>query len=396
MIKRFLVAFVLVVVVCGGLVGFNLFRSKMISDFFANQQMPAATISAVEVKPVTWTPEIDAIGTLFASQGVDVATPIEGVVKSIEFKANDSVEEGELLVQIDDAVERADILSAEAAVERDRAAMARAEQLTDRGVSSDAALEQAESALAVSRSNLARLRATIDLKAVEAPFSGIIGIPKIEVGQYVQPGMVVATLQQLGTMRVDFTVPEQEMANLRMGQAVSFGIGEDDFPYDGRIIGIEPKVDPQTRLISVRAEAANPDSELRPGQFARIRLQLPPVDDVIVVPQTAVVTSLYGDYVYAVEPSEVEADASPDSAAEAPETPPSAASSGDGPQLVAKQIFVEIGRRQGNVVEVRKGLEPGQTIVTSGQNKLANNMPVKIDNDIDPAAVALGEGDGRS
>ncbi|HEX9904952.1 MAG TPA: efflux RND transporter periplasmic adaptor subunit [Propylenella sp.] len=396
MIKRFLVALVLVVVVCGGLVGFNLFRSKMISDFFANQQMPAATISAVEVKPVTWTPEIDAIGTLFASQGVDVATPIEGVVKSIEFKANDSVEEGELLVQIDDAVERADILSAEAAVERDRAAMARAEQLTDRGVSSDAALEQAESALAVSRSNLARLRATIDLKAVEAPFSGIIGIPKIEVGQYVQPGMVVATLQQLGTMRVDFTVPEQEMANLRMGQAVSFGIGEDDFPYDGRIIGIEPKVDPQTRLISVRAEAANPDSELRPGQFARIRLQLPPVDDVIVVPQTAVVTSLYGDYVYAVEPSEVEADASPDSAAEAPETPPSAASSGDGPQLVAKQIFVEIGRRQGNVVEVRKGLEPGQTIVTSGQNKLANNMPVKIDNDIDPAAVALGEGDGRS
>ena len=396
MIKRFLVALVLVVVVCGGLVGFNLFRSKMISDFFANQQMPAATISAVEVKPVTWTPEIDAIGTLFASQGVDVATPIEGVVKSIEFKANDSVEEGELLVQIDDAVERADILSAEAAVERDRAAMARAEQLTDRGVSSDAALEQAESALAVSRSNLARLRATIDLKAVEAPFSGIIGIPKIEVGQYVQPGMVVATLQQLGTMRVDFTVPEQEMANLRMGQAVSFGIGEDDFPYDGRIIGIEPKVDPQTRLISVRAEAANPDSELRPGQFARIRLQLPPVDDVIVVPQTAVVTSLYGDYVYAVEPSEVKADASPDSAAEAPETPPAAASSGDGPQLVAKQVFVEIGRRQGNVVEVRKGLEPGQTIVTSGQNKLANNMPVKIDNDIDPAAVALGEGDGRS
>jgi len=396
MIKRFLVALVLVVVVCGGLVGFNLFRSKMISDFFANQQMPAATISAVEVKPVTWTPEIDAIGTLFASQGVDVATPIEGVVKSIEFKANDSVEEGELLVQIDDAVERADILSAEAAVERDRAAMARAEQLTDRGVSSDAALEQAESALAVSRSNLARLRATIDLKAVEAPFSGIIGIPKIEVGQYVQPGMVVATLQQLGTMRVDFTVPEQEMANLRMGQAVSFGIGEDDFPYDGRIIGIEPKVDPQTRLISVRAEAANPDSELRPGQFARIRLQLPPVDDVIVVPQTAVVTSLYGDYVYAVEPSEVKADASPDSAAEAPETPPSSASSRDGPQLVAKQIFVEIGRRQGNVVEVRKGLEPGQTIVTSGQNKLANNMPVKIDNDIDPAAVALGEGDGRS
>ena len=333
-----------------------------------------------------------------------MATPIEGVVESIEFGANDSVEKGALLMQIDDAVERADILSAEAAVARDRAALARAEQLSDRGVSSEAALEQAESALAVSQSNLARLRATIDLKAVEAPFSGIMGIPRIEVGQYVQPGTVVATLQQLGTMRVDFTVPEQEMANLQMGQPASFGTGEDDFPYDGRIIGIDPKVDPQTRLISVRAEAANPDSELRPGQFARIRLQLPPVDGVIVVPQTAVVTSLYGDYVYAVEPREAEADAAApqtadaasDSEAEEEQTAPAAAPNGDGPQLVAKQVFVEIGRRQGNVVEVRKGLEAGQTIVTSGQNKLANNMPVKIDNDIDPAAVALGDGDGAS
>lgn len=391
MVKRFVIALILVVFIGGLLVGYNLFRSKMIADFFANMQTPAVTVSATEVHPTTWTPEIEAIGTLRAAQGVNVAVEAAGVVKSIAFEPNDHIEAGQLLIQIDDAVERADLMSVEAALERDRAALERARRLRESGVTAESNLEDAQTAYAASESALARIRAVIDQKQIEAPFSGTIGIPRIDEGEYVQPGTVIATLQQLDTMKVDFTVPEQLLNDLHIGQAASFGLTEEAFPYKGKIIGIDPKVDPQTRLISVRAEVENPNAELRPGQFARVRVQLPPVEDVIALTQTAVVTSLYGDYVYVVEKAD---EASSDGGSgDGSDGAGQTADDGQTERLVAKQIFVETGRRQGNEVEITKGLEPGQTVVTSGQNKLANNTPVTINNSVDPAALAL---DGES
>jgi len=191
-----------------------------------------------------------------------------------------------------------------------------------------------------------------------------------------------------------------------MDQTALFGLLENEFPYQGRIIGIDPKIDPETRMVSVRAELANPDDELRPGQFVRVRVELPSVENVIALPQTSVVTSLYGDYVYVVAEAEAAPattgavlDATPDATdgAEAAETPPPGIlAEADEQRLVAKQVFVRIGRRQGNLIEIVEGLEAGQTVVTSGQNKLANNMPVTINNDVDPAAIALDGGDGAS
>jgi membrane fusion protein (multidrug efflux system) len=417
----------------------------MIGEFFANMQPPAMTVSATTVERSTWTPEIRAIGTLWAIQGVDVAAQVAGVVQSIAFTANDRVAEGDLLVQIEDSVERADLMSAEAALARDRASLERAQRLRETGVSSEATLEEAESAMAASESALARIQAVLDQKAIEAPFSGVIGIPRVEVGQYVQPGTTVATLQQLDTMRVDFTVPEQQIDQITMDQPATFGLTEENFGYQGRVIGIDPKIDPQTRLVSVRAEVENPKSELRPGQFVRVRVELPAAEGVIALPQTAVVTSLYGDYVYVVEeadaaasasptpatdsaqpaeggndaalretlPAEASADAEPAAETAAPEAAAPESQSGEatsqapaegtaasapaeGEKLVAKQVFVKIGRRQGDLIEIESGLEPGQVVVTSGQNKLANNTPIVINNDVDPAELAQEDGDGAS
>jgi membrane fusion protein (multidrug efflux system) len=393
-------------------------------------QPPAVTVSATTVDRTTRNPEIRAIGTLWAIQGVDVAAQVAGVVKSIAFTANDRVEEGALLVQIDDAVESADLMSGEAALSRDRASLERAERLRKTGVSSDASLEEAESAMAASESALARIRAVLDQKAIEAPFSGTVGIPKIEVGQYIQPGTTVATLQQLDTMRVDFTVPEQLVDQITMDQSATFGLTEENFAYKGRVIGIDPKIDPQTRLVSVRAEVENPNGELRPGQFVRVRVELPAADGVIALPQTAVVTSLYGDYVYVVEkadeaaaspapaasepaqgdtalreslPTEAAADqpasegtATDAPAAEAAPADAAAPAAAEGEKLVAKQVFVKLGRRQGDQIEIASGLEPGQTVVTSGQNKLSNNAPVTIDNAVDPAKLAQEARDNAS
>jgi membrane fusion protein (multidrug efflux system) len=381
MTKRFIIAAVLLVVVCGGLIGFNLFRAKMIGDFFANRQMPSVAVSATEVQPRSWTPEIEAIGSLVATHGVDVAVEVAGVVKTIEFAANEQVEEGQLLVQIDDAIERADLISAEAAVERDRAQAERVRTLRRNNVSSEATLETATSALAESESALARIRAVLEQKAVEAPFAGEIGIPRVDVGEYIQPGSVIATLQQLTRMKADFTVPEQLLPDLAIGQAGTFGLDGDTFDHTGEITGIDPKVDPQTRLVAVQAVVENPDGTLRPGQFVRIRLQLPEVAEVIALPQTSVVASLYGSYVYVVEPAAPAEGAAP--AAESGEV--AAAGEVAAPQLVARQVFVKTGRRQGNLIEIAEG---GQQVVTGGQNKLATGMPVTIDNEIDPAALS--------
>ncbi len=409
MVKRFAIALVLVVLVCGGLVGFNLFRSKMIGEFFANMPVQNIAVSTTNVEASTWKPQIDAIGTLRAAQGVDVATEAAGVVTSIDFQANDHIEKNALLVQLDDAVERADLMSAEAAVDRDRAQLERAKRLRTTGVNSQATLDDAQSALAASTSALAKVRAVLEQKSIEAPFAGVIGIPRIDVGEYLQPGAVIATLQQLDTMKVDFTVPEQQVDNISMEQPASFSLTGTDFAYDGKIVGIDPKIDPQTRLVSVRAEVKNPKGELRPGQFVRVRVELPAIDNVIALPQTAVVTSLYGDYVFVVEPegkaaegSTTGGDTTPTQGSDdtlrttiTPEGGATDAAKSDA-KLIAKQVFVQIGRRQGDLVQVSSGLSVGQVVVTSGQNKLANNAHVTINNEANPAAVALDGGDGKS
>ena len=396
MMKRLVIAIVLLGAISGGLVGFNLFRQQAIEEFFATMQPPAVTVSASKVDVVTWKPTIEAFGTVGAAQGVDVAAQTAGVVQDILFAANDRVEEGQLLVQIEDAVEQADLIAARAAVERDRQALERVKTLSERGVSSSANLETAESELAASTSQLQRLEAVLEQKAIEAPFAGVIGIPRIDLGQYVSPGDAIATLQNLDRMRVDFTVREQDLARIEIGQPIRSGVATDELTFEGRITGIEPRVDPASRLVAVRAKIDNADGELRPGQFARVEVVLPEEDGIIAVPQTAVISSLYGDYVYVVSPRSTE-ERDEDSQGE-PLT--SSVLSGQAraqntddeePPLIARQVFVRTGRRSGGMVEIVEGLEIGQQVVTAGQNKLSSGARVIIDNTVDPGR---GEGAG--
>ena len=331
MIKRFIIALVLLVLVVGGIVGFNMFRDKAISDFFANMPVQPLTVSTVEVEPMTWTPDIQAIGTVGAETSV----------------------------------------------------------------------EQAQAAAAASAAQGAKLEAVLEQKRLVAPFKGTLGIPRIDVGQFVQPGTTVATLQDLDTMRADFSVPEQRLTEIEIGQPVRFGLNENDLPFEGKIIGIDPKVDPNTRLVFVRAEIENPEGKLSPGQFVQVRVLLPREDGVIAVPQTAVVTSLYGDYVYAVRPAEEkERDAAAQPAASGGEAAPAEgeapaaqqpAAQGEAPKLQARQIFVKIGRRSGGRIEITEGLKAGDQIITAGQNRISNGAPIVIDNTVQPTTAGEAE-----
>jgi len=373
-IKRFIIAIILLAIVAGGIVGFNMFRDNAIEQFFANMPVQPTTVSTIKVEPMTWEPGIETIGTVSAAQGVDLTVETTGIVRDLPFAANAQIAKDEVLLQLDDAVQRADLEAAKTQAALDAQALERALELQRRGVGSQVALEAARAAAETSASNVVKLEAVLDQKVLKAPFSGTVGIPRVEPGQYISPGTVVATLQDLSTMRADFTVPEQQLGLLTMGQSVQFGLTGDDMPFQGTITGIDPKVDPQSRLVSVRAEISNPDGKLSPGQFVQVRVDLPKQDNVIAIPDTALVTSLYGDYVFVVKPAEPKPDA--------PAAP--AAGAEAAPALQVSQVFVTPGRRNAGKVEITANLEAGAEVVSAGQNRLSNGGPVVIDNSVTP------------
>ncbi|TIM42783.1 efflux RND transporter periplasmic adaptor subunit [Mesorhizobium sp.] len=413
-IKRFIIAFILLVLVCGGIVGFNLFRDNAMQQFFATMKPPAATVSTTIVKPTEWTPGVEAIGTVSAVRGVDLTVETAGIVKDILFHANQKVEANASLLQLDDAAERADLDATKAQAALDQTALTRALELQKRDVGSESTLDTARAAALASASRVNRLQAVLKQKLLTAPFGGTVGIPRIDLGQYLSPGTSVATLQDLETMRADFSVPEQQLPLLKIGQTVRLGIGDGELPFAGTIRGIDPKIDPTSRLVTVRAEVANPEGKLTPGQFVQVRVELPEENNVLTVPQTALTSSLYGDFVFVVRPAKPAAanGAAPAAAANAEEKPTtdsakpateapaakpeeqSAAAPAEPteeeqkPQLVLAQVFVKPGRRNAGLVEILDGIAPGDEVVTAGQNRLANGMSVAVDNTIDPTKPA--------
>ena len=292
---------------------------------------------------------------------------------------------GQVLVQIDDLVERAGLVAARSTVAATQDAFDRTQQLFGRNIATTADLQAAENKLDQAKGSLAQIEATLAQKAIKAPFAGTIGIPKVDLGQFITAGTSIATLQDLTRMQVDFTVPEQDLPQISRGQPVSLGLSEDHLDFKGSITGIDPRIDATSRLVSVQAVVDNAGGTLRPGQFARVRIQLPEEPSVIALPQTAVVISLYGSYVYQV------VDAPPAEGAS-----PAADGKPAEPKLEAKQIFVETGRRSGTQIEITKGIEPGMQIVSSGQNKLSNGSPVAVDNSVNPGvASAAAEGPAK-
>ena len=209
----------------------------------------------------------------------------------------------------------------------------------------------------------------LETKRLAAPFAGIVGIPQIEEGQFVTAGTVYATLQDRDNMRVDFNLTEQQVGLVSAGQTVTVQTEVGDLTLDGKIIGIEPKIDPNSRLVTIRADVEDAGGRLTPGQFLRVRVNLPEEDGIIALPQTVVSSTLYGDSVYVVR----------------------AAETADGPEKV-EQVFVTLGRRSGDRVEITEGLQAGDRVVNAGQNKLSSGAPVVIDNAVSPDTTAAAGG----
>ncbi len=360
--KRLIIAAVALFLLAGGLIGFNIFKGIMIAQFFATMTPPPVTVSATKVEAITWEPGLETIGTARAGQGVDLSVEAAGVVRDIAFTANDKVKKGAVLLQIDDRSERADLASAEAALALAQTDLERAKALEARGVSSTNALQTAQAQATAAASSVAKLQAALDTKSLLAPFDGTVGIPQVEAGQFVTAGEIYATLQDTATMRVDFSLTEQQAPLVKAGAKVTVTSEVGDVSASGVITGIEPKIDPNSRLVTMRASVENPGS-LTPGQFLRVRVALPEEKNVIALPQTVVASTLYGDSIYVIREEKKD---------------------GEEPILRAQQVFVKLGRSSGSVIEIREGLKVGDQVVNAGQNKLTPGASVVIDNSVSP------------
>ncbi len=385
--RRIILAATLIGVLCASLIAWNFARGLFGGgNGHGGMQRPPSAVEAMTVQAAPWLPGVDAVGTARAARGTDVAVQIAGVVKEIKFKSNDHVKAGQLLIQIDDAVERAELAAAVANVRLYSAQLTRSDKLKAQGFVSQATYDDTKARLEVARGAQARAQAVIDQKNIRAPFDGVVGIARVDAGQYLTVGTVVATLQDLDRMKVDFTVPEQVAASLTMSQPVRFANDKGDMQLKGVLIGIDPKIDPSSRLVAVQAEVTNVEGRVRPGSFLRVRVDLPAEANVVALPQTAIVPSLYGDYVFVIEPPKPKpAGSESHDGAMAAEGPP--------PALVAQQRFVTTGRRDGTRVEIVKGLKPGERIVTTGQNRLQDGAAVAL---AEPINAKAAQGPGAS
>ncbi len=391
MTKRMLIMIGAVIVLIAALAGGKYLQIRKLIASIPKPQ--PQTVSTIEVQAQPWQSQLKSVGTLSPVRGADLASEVAGLVRSVNFKSGQDVPAGALLVQLSADSDAAQLQALQAAADQAETALKRDQaQLAVRAVS-QAQVDADTSNLKAARAQVAQQAANVAKKAIRAPFAGRLGITALQPGQYVNAGATLVTLQTLDPIHVDFSLPQQQLAGLAVGQAVTLVV--DAFAgqsFAGTINAINPKVDPATRTVQVQATVANPRRDLLPGMFAEVRVNLGNAQPQLTLPQTAITYNPYGSTVFVVEKAsavQARAAASAASAASgamAAATPPApAASAANGEQLVAQQVFVETGPTRGDQVAITKGLTAGQQVVTSGQIKLKNGTPVVVDNRVQPA-----------
>ena len=366
MTKRMLIMLLIVGVFFGAILGWQLvFKPAMIKKFMSAGGIPPQTVSTAKAGISDWQSEYQAVGTLRALRGADIAPELAGIITAIHFDSGEEVQAGTPLVQLNAESDVARLQSLAAAAdlaevnyERDK------KQLEFQGVS-QALVDTDAANLKSAKAQVAEQRALVDKKLVRAPFAGRLGIRAVDLGQFVNPGTKLVTLQALDPILVDFYIPQKFLGKVARGQKVA--MNTDAFPgqsFAGEITSIEPKADPATRNVQVRAAVHNPKRMLLPGMFATVSITSGVPQRYVTLPQTAVSYNPYGDTVFVLEERKAE----------------------DGKtSLVAQQKFVTTGDTRGDQVAILTGIKEGDTVVTAGQLKLRTGTPVTVNNAIQPS-----------
>ena len=330
-----------------------------------NMVMPPEKVNVAEVREQDWNPRLSAVGSVAAIRGALVPAEADGVVRKIAFEPGADVAAGAVLVQLDTEVEQAALREAEAAADAARVYLARVKEAAASGSVAANELDTADARLKAADARVDNIEATIAKKTVKAPFAGKLGIRQISVGQFMQMGSPVVSLQSLDPVFVDFSLPQQRVGDIAEGLTVA--VSSDSYPghtFEGKVTAVNPDVDPSTRNVRVQATLPNHDARLRPGMFVSVDLILDRSERLLFIPATAVLNAPFGDSVYVLE-----------------EKP---GAQGAPSSLVVQQRFVRLGTRQGDFVAALEGVKAGERVVSTGVFKLRPGMPVEIDNTLAP------------
>jgi membrane fusion protein (multidrug efflux system) len=358
-------AIFVVLLVVGGLAGVKVLQIQKLIAAGKSFAPPPETVSSFVVREEQWQGTLTAIGSIAAVQGVTVTPEIPGTVREIAFESGAVVAKGDLLVRLDTSSEEAQLRAMEAQADLARVNVVRARSLRTGNTVSQSELDSAEAALKQYQANADTIRATIEKKTLRAPFAGRLGIRLINLGQYLDTGKPIVSLQSLETVYADFSLPQQELARLKTGMRVR--LSTDAYPgrpFEGTLTAINPDLDQATRSVRLQATYTNLGHLLRPGMFARVELLLPEEQDVLVIPATSVLSAPYGDSVYVIE-SKPAKDNGP-------------------PALTVRQQIIRAGRARGDFLSVESGLKAGDRIVSSGLFKLRSGMAVIENNALTP------------
>ena len=357
MAKRMTAMLIVVGLFFGGVFGWKAFVNGKIREAIATQGPPVATVSTTAVVAGDWVPTLRSVATLRAAQSVDVTAQVEGQVTKLFFDSGDEVQRGTVLLQQHVADEMAQLKALQADLRLAEIELQRIEQLVKEKLVPQSDLDAAISRLDRVRAEVESTQVAIGKKTIRAPFAGRLGIRKVNLGQFVEPGDSIVRLEALDELYADFKLPQQALPRVNVDQAVRVTV--DAWPgkeFLGEISAIEPAVDSATRNVSLRAEVRNDDARLRPGMFAEILVTMPERRDVLLIPQTAISYSPFGNSVYVVDGADEAA--------------------------IARNVYVSVGETRGDLVEIVAGLDAGQQIVTSGQLKLRDGARINVDNSV--------------
>lgn len=345
-------------------------KMRMLREYMASFKPPPVYVSTEKVKEASWRTELSAVGNLVARNGVSVNSDVGGQVLSINFHSGDFVKKGDLLVQLDDAVDEQNLVRDLAKLRLDKLDYERKQKLVKQSAISRSALDAARAAYFQTMAAVAADKVMLSKKKIRAPFSGKLGIRQVNVGEYLSAGKGVVSLQALQPLFVDFSLPEQNLALLKKGQNIEVKV--DAYPkstFNGKIIALNSKATIDTRSIDVRGEIPNKDNLLYPGLFANVTVILPEKKRQVVIPQVAITYSLYGDSVYVVKKDPLKSEKKQHKKST---------------RLIVEQRFIKLGQRRGTIASVKSGLKPGEVVVTAGQVKLHNKAVVLINNKVKP------------
>jgi len=365
--RRMTIMLCAVFLLLGLIFTFNQLKTFMIKYFISGMGLPPATVSTMVVGSSEWQPQLSSVGNVRAFRGVELSTEIGGLVQTVPIKSGQDVKEGELLIKLNDASDVAQLNSLKAMADLAKVINERdAQQLVIQAISKNVF----DSSKADAKSKQAQVEAQAALvakKNLKAPFSGRVGIVSINPGQYVNSGDKLFTLQTLDPIFVDFTLPQSNAEQIQVGQDVVVTTDAfKDASFTGKITAVSPKVDTNTRNIQIEAQIANPDKKVLPGMFANVNIKLGDQVKLLTLPQTAVTYNPYGSTVFIAKDT-----GKKDKKGK--------------PALEAQQVFVTTGSTRGDQVAILKGINEGDTVVTSGQLKLKNGTPLMINNKVQPA-----------